>query len=42
MTMLAGAIIIGVVSSLMGWWLLGVIGIVVTTLLTIITITHQF
>lgn len=42
MTILAGAIIIGVVSSLMGWWLLGAIGIVVSALLTVITITHQF
>lgn len=42
MTILAGAITIGIVASLLGWWLLGGIGIVVTALLTIITLTHQF
>lgn len=42
MTILAVAIIIGIVSSLLGWWLLGGFGVVVTAMLAVITVTHQF
>lgn len=40
MTILAGAIILGVIASLMGWWMVGSIGIVVAVLMTMMTITQ--
>jgi len=42
MSILTGAIIIGIVFSLMGWWLIGSLGVVVAVLMGVITVTHQF
>ncbi len=42
MAILTGAIIIGTVFSLFGWWIIGSLGVVVSTLMGVITVTHQF
>jgi len=39
-SILSGAIIVGTIASIMGWWLIGSIGIVVTVLMTFGSITE--